>query len=119
MRNKQKEPHSLQSLPTPQVFTRGDVQIGLAIRTEVQLVQDTLLTAGAATSSTVPVAAKNAPITSPSRAAVPPHLFPGLARPRTKEEMALLGLDEYKPPCSGSPDSHRSGSSPKLDDKTD
>ncbi|KAG6457454.1 hypothetical protein O3G_MSEX010308 [Manduca sexta] len=48
----------------------------------------------------------------------PPHLFPGLARPRTKEELALLGLDEYKPPCSGSPDSHRSGSSPKLDEKT-
>ncbi|XP_063535491.1 knirps-related protein-like [Cydia strobilella] len=47
----------------------------------------------------------------------PPHLFPGLARPRTKEEFALLGLDEYKPPCSGSPDSHRSGSSPKLDEK--
>ncbi|XP_073947655.1 uncharacterized protein [Choristoneura fumiferana] len=47
----------------------------------------------------------------------PPHLFPSLTRHRTKEEMALLGLDEYKPPCSGSPDSHRSGSSPKLDDK--
>lgn len=47
----------------------------------------------------------------------PPHLFPGLARPRTKEELALLGLDDYKPPCSGSPDSHRSGSSPKLDEK--
>ncbi|XP_028170165.1 knirps-related protein-like [Ostrinia nubilalis] len=48
----------------------------------------------------------------------PPHLFPGLARPRTKEELALLGLDDYKPPCSGSPDSHRSGSSPKLDEKS-
>ncbi|XP_039755645.1 knirps-related protein-like [Pararge aegeria] len=47
----------------------------------------------------------------------PPHLFPGLARPRTKEELALLGLDDYKAPCSGSPDSHRSGSSPKLDEK--
>lgn len=48
----------------------------------------------------------------------PPHLFPSLARPRTKEELALLGLDEYKsaPPCSGSPDSHHSGSSPKHDD---
>nr|XP_026499929.1 knirps-related protein-like [Vanessa tameamea] len=48
----------------------------------------------------------------------PPHLFPGLARPRSKEELALLGLDDYKRPCSGSPDSHRSGSSPKLDEKT-
>lgn len=48
----------------------------------------------------------------------PPHLFPGLARPRTKEELALLGLDDYKPPCSASPDSHKSGSSPKLDDKS-
>ncbi|XP_068618430.1 knirps-related protein-like [Battus philenor] len=48
----------------------------------------------------------------------PPHLFPGLARPRSKEELALLGLDEYKIPCSGSPDSHRSGSSPKLDEKS-
>lgn len=46
----------------------------------------------------------------------PPHLFPGLARPRTKEELALLGLDEYKP--SGSPDSHRSEPSPKLDEKS-
>lgn len=46
----------------------------------------------------------------------PPHLFPGLARPRTKEELALLGLDDYKaPPCAGSPDSHHSAS-PKLDD---
>ncbi|CAH2091504.1 unnamed protein product [Euphydryas editha] len=49
---------------------------------------------------------------------LPPHLFPGLARPRTKEELALLGLDDYKAPCSGSPDSHRSGSSPKLDEKS-
>lgn len=48
----------------------------------------------------------------------PPHLFPGLARPRTKEELALLGLDDYKQPCSGSPDSHKSGSSPKLDEKS-
>ncbi|CAG9793646.1 unnamed protein product [Diatraea saccharalis] len=48
----------------------------------------------------------------------PPHLFPSLARPRTKEELALLGLDDFKPPCSGSPDSHHSGSSPKLDEKT-
>ncbi|CAK1550914.1 unnamed protein product [Leptosia nina] len=46
----------------------------------------------------------------------PPHLFPGLARPRSKEELALLGLDDYKP--SGSPDSHRSDSSPKLDEKS-
>ncbi|XP_045450811.1 knirps-related protein-like [Melitaea cinxia] len=48
----------------------------------------------------------------------PPHLFPGLARPRTKEEMALLGLDDYKAPCSGSPDSHRSLSPPKLDENS-
>lgn len=47
----------------------------------------------------------------------PPHLFPGLARPRSKEELALLGLDDYKP-CVGSPDSHRSDSSPKLDEKS-
>ncbi|XP_037869904.1 knirps-related protein [Bombyx mori] len=47
----------------------------------------------------------------------PPHLFPGLARPRTKEELALLGLEDYNKPCSGSPDSHRSGSSPKSDEK--
>ncbi|KAL4713137.1 hypothetical protein ACJJTC_004523 [Scirpophaga incertulas] len=48
----------------------------------------------------------------------PPHLFPSLARPRTKEELALLGIDDYKPPYSGSPDSHRSGPSPKLDEKS-
>ncbi|XP_060802533.1 knirps-related protein [Amyelois transitella] len=47
----------------------------------------------------------------------PPHLFPGLARPRTKEEMAVLALEEYRAPCAGSPDSHRSGSSPKSDEK--
>lgn len=32
--------------------------------------------------------------------------------------MALLGLDDYKAPCSGSPDSHRSGSPPKLDENS-
>ncbi|XP_041987641.1 knirps-related protein-like [Aricia agestis] len=48
----------------------------------------------------------------------PPHLFPGLARPRTAEELALLGFDDYKAPCSSSPDSHRSGPSPKQEEKT-
>ncbi|VVC90400.1 unnamed protein product, partial [Leptidea sinapis] len=56
------------------------------------------------------------PSSHPLASPFPPHLFPGLGRPRTKEELTLLGLDDYKP-CSGSPDSHRSDSSPKLDEK--
>lgn len=47
---------------------------------------------------------------------LPPHFFQPLTRPRTKEELALLGLEDYKP-NSGSPDSNRSDSSSKYDDK--
>ncbi|KAF9412089.1 hypothetical protein HW555_009298 [Spodoptera exigua] len=118
MCHQQEEPDSLQGVPAAQMSDGRHVQVGSRYGRRSNwfkihcLLQEQQQAAQSQSPPRVP------PSPHPLAPPFPPHLFPGLARPRTKEELALLGLDDYKPPCSASPDSHKSGSSPKLDEKS-
>jgi hypothetical protein len=51
--HQQEEPDIVQGVPSEEVFDGGDVQEWFPVRTTIQLVQDTLSTAGTAATTTV------------------------------------------------------------------
>lgn len=64
MHHQQKESYRLQGMSFAQMFAGRHVQVGFALRAPIQLVQDSLSAAGAAT--TTPTSASTAPTTAPT-----------------------------------------------------
>ncbi|KAG5895702.1 hypothetical protein JTB14_021395 [Gonioctena quinquepunctata] len=134
--HQQEKSHSLQSLPPQKVPHGGHVQERLPIRQKIQLVQNPLPPPRTTTAAQQQQQAnmnnaqqglrppqKTPPLHQPhlgmgllGMSAFPPPL---LHLPKTKEELMLLGLDEYKhsaSPSVSSPESHNSDSSVEVSD---